>query len=419
MISAENKELPGKEIEVVNEINPLQYGAVGDGVTDDTVSLQETLRICSIKGWICKIPKNKTFLVTSSIYLWGNSSLIGEDDTSVIKFYVKNSPYLLNIGISGRNVLEKPFSGEISKVNFNISGGKGGRIIFLWRTDGARIIDNTFDVGNYKYSATSSGNDNSWVKNGFLNTIRKNIIIKRNNIIAKANYIGSEGIGLGHFDGAVISDNNIIGVGDDPVGIHYCKNIKIINNVMKSVDGRLLVVNSENVEIIGNSHERIPSLIDNKFYKGISLIYIGFESIGKKYSISSPKNITIQDNYLYYPKASIDAGAAIYIYAPKNVKAVRNRIINDSDKLTASAIHLLPAKFQLKNSNGREIDVANVWDVSIVENISGGNHPLKIIMTGNCINYKGKVTVLDNIAFDYQQYCPAVVNENNKITRDK
>ncbi|MFK5892771.1 MAG: hypothetical protein QM504_06090 [Pseudomonadota bacterium] len=401
----------------LHDINPLHYGAIGDGVSDDTAALQRSFKVCSEKGLICILPKNKVFLVLKPLFIWGGANIAGEDATAVIKFNVTSSPYLLNLGISGRNKIEQPFSGKISNIKFKIVGGNGGRIIFLWRTQSASIVNNVFDVGRYAYSATSSGNNNNWLKNGFKNSIRKNITIKHNTILAKVNNIGSEGIGLGHFDGAIISDNSIIGVGDDPIGIHFSTNIKIYNNKMKSVDGRLFVANSRNVDIVGNVHERIASLMNNKFYRGISLLYIGFEHLGKKNNFSAPVNINVQDNVLHYPEGAIDAGAAIYIYGPRNVNIERNNIINDSNLVTASAIHLLPAPFSEKWTDPGNIDefnIARVWDISISNNISAGTFPQKMIMTGNCVDYVGKVLISDNLAKDYQFYCPKVEKMRNK-----
>ena len=397
-------------------INPLNYGAIGDGVTDDTIGLQKAFRTCSVRGWQCRLPKNKSFLVKEPLFLWGKASLIGEGTDSEIIFDVNNAPYLLNLGISGRNKLEKPFTGAISNVDFKIRGGKGGRIIFLWRTAGAIISNNTFDVGSYAYSATSSGNDNRWVKNGFKNLVRKNIIIERNTITAKVDNIGSEGIGLGHFDGAIIKDNIINGVGDDPIGVHFSKNIRIINNKMKSVDGRLFVANSVNVEVVGNEHQRIASLLDNKFYKGISLLYIGFENSVIKSKLSAPTNINVYNNYLAYPEGAIDAGAAIYLYGPRNVSVFKNIIVNDSSKVVATAIHMLPKVFSTKWSDPDNRDgpkLARVWDVSVHNNITEGKYPQKIIMTGNCVSYAGEISISANLASGYQIYCQNIKNKDN------
>ena len=400
------------------EISVLKYGAVGDGVTDDTVALQHAFKKCSNFGYVCKIPNGKTFLITKPLFLWGKSSLVGEAGAGggIIEFRVLDAPYLLNIGISGKNKIEKPFSGVISGVNFKVSGGKEGRILFFWRTQGAIISKNIFDVGVFRYSATSSGNVNGWLKHVNL-YVRKNIIIKGNKIFATSDYLGSEGIGLGDFDGAVISHNTITGVGDDPIGIHYSKNIKIENNLMTSVDGRLYVSNSVNVEIIGNDVRRIASISNNKYYKGIALIYVGFELFNIDNSFSAPTNISVINNYLYYPSGSIDAGSGIYVYAPRHVQVVRNKIVNDSDKVIASAIHLLPAIFSARWKDPDGLDgpgVARVHNVMIIGNTASGAFPQRIKMTGQCVDYVGEILIRDNLAEEYQLYCPKVHLSGNK-----
>ncbi|MCP3669433.1 MAG: hypothetical protein GY814_03150 [Gammaproteobacteria bacterium] len=398
-------------------IEPIIFGAKGDGITDDTRSMQQAFTHCSKRGLVCRIPSGKRYLVTSPLFLWGDAQLQGEDGTGAIVFDVSDHPYLLNIGISGKNRLEKPFSGVINKIKFVVTQGKGGRIVYFWRTDGAKVTNNMFDVGDNAYSATSSGNDNNWVKNGFKNCIRRNITIANNKLHAISGKKGSEGIGLGHFDGAIIEGNEIVGVGDDPIGVHFSKNIKINNNVLKSVDGRLFVVNSSNVEITSNYHERIRSLKDGLFYKGISLLYIGFETLGaNKYS--APTNISVHNNKLYYPPESIDHGAAIYLYGPRNVTIDSNTVLNDSSLVTASALHLLPARFKSGWEDPAGVDlmgVANVWDVVVSNNNSIGMYPRKMIMTGNCSEYKGRILITENAAPNYLFYCDNVVSNNNRI----
>lgn len=400
---------------IAAEVDVSQY-AKGDGIIDDTENLQKALTICSEKGLTCRFPSGKNFLVTSPIYLWGDASLKGESGMGGITFNVKSSPYLMNVGISGPNKLEKPFTGAISGIRFNVKGGDGGRILFFWRTIGAGIYNNVFDVGGYAYSATSSGNDNAWVKNGFKNTIRKNITIVGNKIIAASNDIGSEGIGLGHFDGVLIGENTITGVGDDPIGIHSCKNVNIINNNLTSVDGRIFVSNSQNVQISHNRHERTRSLKDGKFYKGISLLYIGFETFETN-DFPAPSNIHVHHNYLYYPDGAVDHGAAIYLYGPRATIIESNKVVNDSPFLTATALHLLPTPFVGSWGDPDRIDsskMARVWDVEISKNSSEGMFPLEMVMTGNCKEYKGKVYIRNNTARSFRFYCNQVVQSGNQ-----
>jgi len=401
------------------DLDPMTQGAKGDGIADDTEPLQKALTICSNSGITCKISAGKNFLVTKPLYMWGNANLTGVDGSGSITFNV-NSPYLLNIGISGHNQLKPPYTGTISQLKFNVIGGTEGRIIFFWRTDGATITSNVFDVGLQRYSATSSGNDYKWLLDGPMHYIRKNIIISNNEIIATAKDLGSEGIGLGNFDGATIENNRVTGVGDDPIGVHFCKNVKVLRNNLASVDGRLYVSNSTNVEVAYNKLERMASLADNKFYPGIALLYVGFETLDAN-EFAAPDNINIHDNELHYPENSIDAGAAIYLYGSRHTTVANNHITNDSSLSSATAVHILPARFDGPWKDSSKIDPSNtarVWDINLLSNTSDGKIPLKMVMTGTCSEYKGNIVVQDNIAEDFQFYCGNVsLRTNTSLNR--
>ncbi len=106
------------------------------------------------------------------------------------------------------------------------------------------------------------------------------------------------------FDGLVIADNHVSGVGDDPIGVHSSRNVVIRSNTLSSVDGRLLVNNSQNVEIHSNYHERMRAIQDGRSYAGISLLYIGYET-PQIHALEPPENISVHDNRLYYPRQSV------------------------------------------------------------------------------------------------------------------
>lgn len=400
------------------KISPLSFGAKGNGITDDTQAFQRMLDMCSARGITCVVPAGKSFLITGPLYIWGKANLIGSGSHGSIVFNNHTSPYLINIGISSPHVLEQPFSGEISGVTFKVVGGRGGRILFFWRTQGAVVSSNLFDVGEYEYSATSSGNDNNIVKNGFVNCIRKDLTITNNVITATADRNGSEGIGLGHFNGAVIFNNKIRGVGDDPIGVHFSKHIRIENNELASVDGRIFVSNSERVTILKNRHERIRSPKNGKFETGISLLYVGFETL-KGNNNAAPSDIHVSENTLYYPAGSIDRGSAIYLYGPRDVFVGQNEIINDSGQVAATAIRVLPAKFAGSWKDPDLVDpshVARVHNVSIIANVSGGRYPLPMDMSGNCDEYVGTLTVAGNTAPNFRFYCDNVSIHDNTRT---
>ncbi|QOJ33615.1 MAG: right-handed parallel beta-helix repeat-containing protein [Nitrospira sp.] len=405
--------------EGVGIVDLMDFGAVGDGVSDDTAPVQRALSLCSSQGLSCVVTTGKQFLIRGPLYIWGKAHLVGDKLQGALIFDVHESPYLINVGLSGRQKLERAFSGTITGISFKVIGGEGGRLFFLWRTDGALIGDNHFDFGPFRYSATSSGNDNDVVKNGFTNCIRKNITIAHNTIVAAADYDGSEGIGLGHFDGALILANKVYGVGDDPIGIHFSKNIRILDNDLSSVDGRIFVVNSQHVTIANNRHERVRSPKDGRFYEGISLLYIGFETLEAN-SYAAPTDILVEQNTLYYPPGAIDKGAAIYLYGPRDVSVEKNKITNDSSDVHAAAVRVLPAVFSKRWNDPDSKDpasVARVHDTAIVENRSEGAYPLGIGMTGNCDAYAGHVVVQGNVAPTYSFYCNNISLSGNKSTQ--
>lgn len=396
------------------------FGAVGDGVTDDTIAIQQALTKCSRSNLVCKIPKAKNFLIRSPIFVWGEAQVIGEDGTGTLIFDIPGAPYLFNVGISAPQRLESPFSGRISNVRFIVTSKGIGRIIYFWRTKNATISDNTFEVGENAYSATSSGNDNNWVLNSVQNCVRKNISILRNKIFANGKNLGSEGIGIGSFDGVLIENNEIIGVGDDPIAIHFSSNVKITKNQMKSVDGRLIVVNSKNVEIAYNNVERMRALQDGQFHKGISLLYIGFEDVSTSNNYAAPTNTHVHNNNLYYPPGAIDSGAALYLYGPRNAIVESNTVTVDSALVTGTGLHLLPRRFSINWSDPDHLDpshVARVGDVTISGNIIEGKYPLPIVMTGNCTEYNGRVKVHSNSASKFQFYCDQVTFRDNVIIK--
>jgi hypothetical protein len=401
---------PSKEIDLG------LFGAKGDGQTDDSISVQRALSYCSRWAATCKIAANVTYLIKRPLFLWGNARLQGADGSGALVFSAASAPYLLNIGISRKGGLEAPFQGAISNVTFKIAGGSGGRIIYFWRTRNAEIDHNTFYVGSYAYSATSSGNDNDWVANGFANCVRENITITENKVFATAAEGGSEGIGLVHFDGAVISDNQVVGVGDDAVGIHFSDHVVVDNNLLRSIRGRLFVANSNDVTISHNTVERMSSASDRGFYAGIALIYVGFEDQDSN-SWSAPRDIQIRQNHLYYPPGALDQGAAINLNGVKATTVEDNQVVNDSSSVIATGLHVSPVLFSGPWHDPEGIEsgsIASVWDVDIRRNRSEGKYPQNLIMTGNCVNYKGRVTVRDNAARDFSFYC-----DNAEFSRDQ
>ena len=389
-------------------------GAVGDGVTDDTTNVQTTLTTCSTNGDRCVVPSGKTFKITNRLFMWGAGSLYAETKTDGLTFDGTGTN-LVNFGLSAMNVSADVWTGTVSHMTFTVTGGAGGRILFFWRTNGATVTDNIFTVGATAYSATSSGNNQPYLNDCEANAysatnpcVRRNITITNNLITGTGTDLGSEGFGLGHFDGAIIDNNDVRAVGDDPIALHFCTNSRVTNNRVSSLDGRVFIVNSRNVLVASNRISRTPRVSTGTFYAGIALLYIGFEDTATN-SYSAPTNITVHNNKLIYPVGAIDSGAAIYLYGLRSSYVANNRIYNDSSTLTAQGIYLLPFPFVGVWTDPDGIDPTTVGRVhdNLIENNSTthGMVSRPMIMTGNCADHVGTLGLRNNQALSFSFYC--------------
>jgi parallel beta-helix repeat protein len=394
-------------------LTPEQFGAKGDGIHDDTPHIQRLLKACSeTPNSRCIFRKGKNYLVQDALFVWGKTDLEAEDQDSTLTFAVHDKPYLINFGLKNINQLGEVFTGSVNGLTFKIAAGDNGRILYFWRVQDIKITNNNFLPGKFAYSATSSGNNNAWVLNGNINCIRKNIYIANNKIIAQSDAWGSEGIGLGGFSGGLIENNTVSGVGDDAIGIHYSDNILIQNNNLKSVDGGILINSSSNMTVKNNQMERMAPAPNGKVYEGIYLVFLGFEN-AKEVTAAMSSNINIVGNTLIYPEATVEKGAAIYIYSGNNVLIEGNTILNKGQNTKSTAIHIMPYR-QLTEDTNRNQNLGKVGRISILNNKSLGPKPLRIQMTGNCNEYTGEmITVKGNTANEFSFYCPFVRFENN------
>lgn len=385
-------------------------GAVGDGITDDTAQVQLALTKCSNEGLTCVIGTGKNFLITSELYLWGDANLLGRDDTSRLSIQTGTIPYVLNIGISGVNQIQPVWHGTIMNVTFIGVDNGTGRLIFFWRADGIRILENTFLIGNSAYGPTSSGNNANILTDGPGVYVRKNALIADNVILANGeNASGNEGIGLNQWDGADITRNIVTGVADDMIGIHFSRNIRVYENEIAGIDGRLFIANSSNVTIRNNKVARIASPTTGEWFVGVALIYIGHEG-DISHTFEAPTLINVQGNQLTYNAGAIDNGAAIFIFSPRLVTVQQNIVINNSATASDVGIHILPFTYVNGTWNdpaGLDTNVARVYETLVRDNnLTAGTFSTRLIETGQtCAYYFGPINIGNNVAKSFSFIC--------------
>ena len=384
-------------------ISVADHGAVGDGITDDTIAIQAALTQCSKQRSTCVLQTGKIYKITAPLYIWGEANLFSWETSTTafgeLAFSAGSAPYLFNIGISGNHKPEQPWSGTMKNIGLRVTGGTAwGRILYFWRVNGGVVTGTVGDVGTYPYSLTSSGNDNAYLSGN--DAIRKNITISNNVFHSTGGDLGSEGVGMGSCDGLVIDSNTITGVGDDVIGVHYCSNVVIRDNTLTSTDGRIFAVNSVNVKIHDNHHTRVPRGNTGLFIPGIALIYIGHE-MHTTSGFYAPENIDVRGNTLVYPEGALDAGGAITIYGARAVTVSNNTILNHSSLVTAHGIYTAPWEYSegtWTDPTGLDGQTARVRDITIAGNQLVGAYPLSIVQTGPTASYLGTYTVALNIS---------------------
>jgi len=388
------------------------YGAVGDGVADDTVSIQQALTECSNSGMTCVLTTGKRYRITGKIYLWGRANLFSWSTTSTafgaLAFDTGSIVQQVNFGISGNFAPQEPWSGTIKNIGVSILGSSivapsSGRTFYFWRVDGGVIDGVVANFGSYIYSLSTSGNNGGILSSA--DCIRKNITFRNNKVTATATSVGSEGIGLGSWDGALIENNEILGVGDDVIGIHYSRNIVIRDNDLSSVDGRIYVSNSINVDVHGNTHTRIPRADNGQFAAGVALIYIGHETAATS-AYDAPQNTKIHNNVLVLPPGAIDAGPTISIYGARTTYVQGNVVINNASAVTSAGIMFAPWPYSgtWTDPSGLDTTTARIRDIYITGNTLRGAFPQNILQTSGTTGFLDDCVVANNFVKGWALY---------------
>jgi hypothetical protein len=403
-----------------NNVSVTEYGVVGDGIVDDTVAFQSALTYCAINQTTCIIPGKKKVRITAPVYLWGKTNLVGERGSEIQPDLIDiTQRFIVNLGISGILQPEIPFTGMVKGITFRVLSGPtdkwlngektipiAGRVIQCWNCEFTKIKGNVFEIGEYFYGATASQINGAYM---FGLGVKHDITIEGNIINQSATFHGQECIGISNAQDIVIKNNHCTGAGDDLIGAHFVDGITINDNVLRGVDGRIFLASTSNAIVKGNHVERMASTLDGQWYQGSTLVYVGYEYPARQHPRS--ENVIIQDNVLVLPESAIDAGAVISIRGATNVLVKDNVIRNDSASVTSHGIWIAP--WRDPSTPVAEYELYYIEDVSIIGNKMSGDYPLKIVMTDQCVGYRGFVNIIDNDGEIGVISCPKVVNFND------
>jgi len=227
-------------------VNVKNYGAKGDGATDDTIAIQNAINSL-INGGTVVIPTG-TYIV-DQVKLTSNIHLIGQGWQSVLKLKNGAGSEIIKLkdeaGTSSFSVSNLKLDGN----RFNQAGGVGANIMIV---NGRNFwIENVYSTNSY--------NDSIWVNKS------SDFIIKNNFVIDN----GVDGISLHESKRATVignncrksgqreSGSNILVLDTDPSGPTPSDSVIVANNQTSEAAGNLgfgiVYQYSDNAIIIGNT----------------------------------------------------------------------------------------------------------------------------------------------------------------------
>lgn len=243
------------------------FGAVGDGVTDDTVAINKALNATS--GGILYFPSG-TYVISKGVRVRSNTHVVGDGKTSIIiaKEGTTRGSTMLKLENNSNVVFDNICVSGNSSVNYeNMDAQDGIHLLDIWNSDTVTVkncyfIDNIY-TGIRDINSSNITVENCTFKNtdcGFITLgggIIQNIKI-RNNILD--GHQASEPISLfadAPHSNVIIENNKIsnktFGCGIYVDGKQHNNNIQIINNSINSCAGGIRVINTSNALIQGNT----------------------------------------------------------------------------------------------------------------------------------------------------------------------
>lgn len=236
-----------RQFSIGGPINVKWFGAKGDGVTEDTLSITNTLSVASQYGFSVFIPKG-TYLV-NQVFLTSNIEIFGEGDLSILQTLYKNQ------------IPETDFI-------FYVNSSSGNNI------QNVRIKDLKFNssvatLSQYKHFLSLSGVSNFIIENCLFQQFRGDGI-----------YLGSS-----------------TGVHNDNVTIRNCRfdggSARANRNAISVIDGTMIIIENNNFQ--NTTDSTMPGAIDIEPGSGDEIL----------------KDIIVQNNYFYNIGGSVACCAVV------------------------------------------------------------------------------------------------------------
>ena len=311
-----NLRINGTVVGAVSGASVKDYGALGDGINDDTDSIQNALDKSS--GKRVYFPKG-TYMVSKTIEIPSNTLIFGEGESTVIKMKgnVGRDTTLMRTGKRGskrEHIVIRDMTLDFNRVRWNVSGGET-----LKDTDG-------LDQDNDQTTLSICFSEYVLVTNVRCLDGYKHCID-----ITAPRYQDSDGTTYDNEPSRYVTIENCFasGAGDDNITTHFSSNILITgcrsitpsgvrtgnnSNCFEIDDGSRNVTMTNNVAVKGNKglqikgHDYAPApynvIVDGyraiNCARGVDIKHLGFDSVNKP--SPNAKNIKLSNIEVISPK---------------------------------------------------------------------------------------------------------------------
>lgn len=316
----------GQKLPTSGAIDVRSFGAVGDGITNDTVAIQNALNAAAALNVPVTVKLAGNHLITDHLYPFGAVSI--EDGKLTLAGTTSHGSYWINCGIkdygatTGNGKISS-WSGNIRNVTFvTTNTTQAVRLINVHNGADWSISHNVFDLTGS--GTTAVGPIGCYNNANFCNPSSKQRgYISNNTIIAAQDSNGSEGIGIGNCSDIWIVDNYIYGVGDDVLGVHTSDRVVISGNHLSSIDGRIYLSGCRDLHVVNNYVTRIPTPLGATISGG-SMIHCEIETASQP----APTRNVIANNIVRHAPTIVSATYGIRFRGGVHCSANNNTVID-------------------------------------------------------------------------------------------
>jgi len=366
----------GSEAWIFPEIgiaNVKQFGAKGDGTTDDSTAIQAAADSLTDGGRLYFPPSADPYSVSTYIEITNdNVEICGHGWASCVQFDNSSDPYDdLSSRVGIFNLRANGITMHHLKVDQNFRGSG--------RTDAGglgALIACIILGGQYDSDATVYENINihdciiyDYYGDGISSFVVETDKVQVTNCFCISTYIvqswttagdtGEQAISLSGGDYQIVTDNIVLGSLDDGIAVHgagVSSNIIVSNNVMTTTGGRILVVGLQSGSIVGNS----VSYIDGSTDEGASAWWISFDASAA--TLRQNNTVIIANNSTYLPTGVVLTNSAMRLYSPGKNLMVTGNVFFSEDAQTIAGIEIRDRQWTGGDSNwygGENISITN------------------------------------------------------------